>query len=114
MAYLCRAFCLGLPTNHPDACEITAMGLFLSGLGLFMLIFSCCVLTDNHLYFQRELTKCMAQDPKVSAQKISAADIDAVFGNATEDHVTTAIEEEQTKEKYHKSAHDKKAELHQV
>jgi hypothetical protein len=56
----------------------------------------------------------MAQDPKVSAQKISAADIDAVFGNATEDHDTTAIEEEQTKEKDHKSAHDKKAELHQV
>ncbi|KAK1579274.1 hypothetical protein QYE76_031979 [Lolium multiflorum] len=72
------------------------------------------ILTLARSLLWRELTKCMAQDPKVSAQKISAADIDAVFGNATEDHVTTAIEEEQTKEKYHKSAHDKKAELHKV
>jgi broad-specificity NMP kinase len=71
------------------------------------------LLTDSHLQLQRELKKCMAQDPKVADQRISAADIDAIFGDATEDHATTAIEE-QTKEKDCKSADDQKSELHKV
>ncbi|CAM0952373.1 unnamed protein product [Alopecurus aequalis] len=71
------------------------------------------ILTLARSFLWRELKKHMAEDPKVAARRISAADIDAVFDNATEGRVTTSIEDE-TKEKEREIADDQKTELHKA
>lgn len=45
-------------------------------------------------FLWRELKKCMGNDPKVTTKRISAADIDAIFANVTEDSGITSAEEQ--------------------
>lgn len=55
----------------------------------------------------------MTEDPKVATKRISAADIDAIFGTVANNPVNS-VAEEQRKKMDHKREDDQQTEVHKV